>query len=225
MESVPVVPGCFIKLHRRYACVLYGIRRNRKRAVGITVIDAIREWVKNVNRHRSAQAIASMCAAAFCSSLEGFLRAMVDHTVDQGVVDRVSRTYSRPTRSGQQERLSLRLEAARVQLDQWVKPSGGAGFSEWMRLLSALFRVSAPEPVQAVLKDLIGFPAHDSGIRDSYRWTMRSPAPGGSSIQCLGTINDNAGNDCGMSVGRSHARHCAGMSKLRFMMVQHAAHV
>jgi len=124
---------------------------------GVKASDELRNWVRTVDRHRSVHTIASMNAAACCSSLEGFLRALIPEWVDQRVVDRVRASYRRPTRSGAPEPLSSKPDSARKQLDTWLKPSGGAAFAEWLKLVSMAFQCKFTTPTEVVLEDMIRF--------------------------------------------------------------------
>lgn len=124
---------------------------------GINTSDELRAWVKKVDRNRSAMTIASMNASAICSTLEGFLRAIVADWADQTVVDRIRAEYQRPTRSGSTETLSNRLAAAHKQLDTWLKPSGGAAFNGWLKVVRCTFQCSFPQLAETIVDDLIRF--------------------------------------------------------------------
>lgn len=136
---------------------------------GVMVHDEVRNWTRRVNRSRSAYAISTMNASAQCSALEGFLRSTAGDWLDQPVVERVREQYQRQTRSGGPQELSKSLPAARNQLDAWLKPTGGAAFTEWARLVSIVFGCSLPPELTPILEDLIGFRhmiTHPSSLPD-----------------------------------------------------------
>lgn len=122
------------------------------------VSDALWDWVQKKG-HRSPHTIASMNAAAQCSTLEGFLRALIPEWVDRRVADHVRARYRRKSRSGKgkPEELSKDLDHARKQLDVWLKPSGGGAFADWVKLVSIVFHCRFDPLTESVLEDMISF--------------------------------------------------------------------
>ncbi len=150
-----------IRSHTSVALVYFaGFAAILQNAPGVDATPALKQWVQTVSRERSASTIAAMAATAGCSVLEGFLRALAIDAVDQNLVTRLSPTYQRRARSGQIERLSSNIVGARNQIDTWLKPSGGAAFTEWLNTLSAVFSCSIPPVISTVLEDMIMY-RHD----------------------------------------------------------------
>ncbi len=122
------------------------------------VSERVRDWVQRKG-FRSPHTIASMNAAAQCSTLEGFLRSLIPEWVDQRVAEHVRTHYRRKSRSGKgkPEELSKELDHARKQLDAWLKPSGGGAFADWVKLISLVFHCRFDSLTESVLEDMIAF--------------------------------------------------------------------
>lgn len=168
---------------------LAGFSAIHRGADGVTESQLLRNWVKNVDIHRSGHTMASMSASAHCSTLEGFLRSLIPEWVDQRVVDHVRARYSRKSRSGKAEELSKKVDSAWKQLDAWLKPSGGGAFADWLKLVSLVFQCRFAPPTESVLEDMITFRheiTHPSGLLTDGR--IDSPGPNRTTCWTLAVL-------------------------------------